>query len=64
MFNTWNFVFLVFLILIFGGAIVRDAWRDRTPRKPWAWAPPELAWWARRVTPQERKRAQVEFPQR
>lgn len=36
--------------------IVRDAWRDRTPRKPWAWARPDLEWWAIRHTRRERFR--------
>ena len=28
----------------------REAWLDRTPRKPFSWTRPELDWWAKKST--------------
>lgn len=36
-----------------------DAIKDKTPRRPWKWARPELEWWAERKTSRERKRSTI-----
>ena len=36
-----------------------DALRDRTPRRPFVWARPGLAWWAAKRTPRERARTAI-----
>lgn len=53
---------LLALFLAMGAAAGVEAWRDKTPRKPFVWARPELAWWARKVTQRERVRATVVMP--
>jgi hypothetical protein len=46
------------LILLVGFVVVAgvDAIKDRTPRKPWAWARPPLEFWAQRRSHHERAR--------
>jgi hypothetical protein len=53
---SWDIVYLAFLMVVMGGLSAREAWLDRTPRKPWSWAPPDLVWWAEKYTRRERFR--------
>jgi hypothetical protein len=52
---------LVLLSALLGivGLCGRDALRDRTPRKPFVWARPELEWWAIRRSVRESRRHAV-----
>jgi hypothetical protein len=51
------YLFLVLLPLI--GLVVRDALMDRTPRRPYVWSRPGLAWWATKRTARERARTAI-----
>ena len=55
----WNMLLLAVILGVGGGAIVRDAWLDKTPRRPWTWRRPELEWWAVRQTKREKARGAI-----
>ena len=57
---SWD---VVYLLAMFGGIALAgvEALRDKTPRQPWVWTRPDLAWWATRRSARERLRVHVQI---
>ena len=51
------FLFLVLIPMV--ALVAVDALKDRTPRRPFVWTRPGLAWWAAKRTPRERARTAI-----
>lgn len=65
MFNTYSFICVVALLLVFGGAMLWDALHDKTPRRQLAPGPVQavhrdLLWWTSKRTPRERMNVHIQ----